>query len=125
LSPYNFEDYSAQGPTNGPGGTSFGGIAKPNLTAYSGVSTESYGFRAFGGTSASAPHAAGAAALIKGAYPNFSPQQVQDMLQQRAIDMGAPGMDTMFGYGRAFLGDPPNPLVGLDEHVFLPVVIGK
>jgi subtilisin family serine protease len=125
LSPYSFESYSAQGPTNGPGGTSFGGFTKPNLTAYSGVSTEAYGFRAFAGTSASAPHAAGAAALIKGAYPSYSPQQVQDVLQQRAIDMGAPGMDTQFGYGRAFLGDPPSSLVGLNNHAFLPVAIGN
>ena len=125
LSPYSFENYSAQGPTNGLGGTSYGGYSKPNLVAYSGVSTESYGFRAFSGTSASAPHAAGAAALIKGAYPHYSPQQVQDMLQQRAIDMGLPGMDTKSGYGRVFLGDPPGSLIGLDEHVFVPVIIGN
>ena len=119
--PYALQGYSAQGPTNGPGGSLNGGFVKPELAAYTGVSTESYGPGAFGGTSASAPHVAGAAALVKGAYPHYSPQQIQTLLQNRAVDMGAPGVDTSFGYGRVFLGSPPNPLEGLDNHVYLPV----
>jgi subtilisin family serine protease len=122
--PYPFQDYSAQGPTNGPGGTESGGYMKPDLVAYTSVSTEAYGFQGFGGTSASAPHAAGAAALVKGAKPAYSPQQIRDFLQNRAIDMGPGGMDTMFGHGRLFLGTPPSSLVGLNYHVFLPAGFG-
>ena len=116
--PYSLQGYSAQGPTNGPGGSLNGGFVKPDLVAYTGVSTESYGYRAFAGTSASAPHVAGAAALVKGAYPFYSPQLIQNFLQNRAIDMGAPGMDTSHGYGRAFLGSPP---ANFDNHIYLPV----
>ncbi|MBB5934936.1 S8 family peptidase [Streptomyces zagrosensis] len=36
------------------------------------------------GTSMASPHAAGAAALVHGAHPNWSPQQVRDALVQRA-----------------------------------------
>ncbi len=123
--PFSFEDYSAQGPTNGPGGTEFGGDPKPNLAAYTGVSTEAYGFQAFSGTSASAPHAAGGAVLVRGAQPSYTPDQIQDFLEGRAIDLGQPGMDMMFGHGRLYLGTPPNSTVGLDNHVFMPVGFGN
>ena len=121
LSPYTFQGYSGQGPANGLGGTASGGLMKPNLTAYSAVSTESYGYRAFGGTSAAAPHAAGAAALVRGAYPQYTVQQVQNLLQGRAVDMGPSGRDNMYGFGRVYLGSPPGPPVGLDKYIYLPV----
>ena len=38
-SPYPLETYSAQGPTNGLGGTEFGGQIKPDFAGYAGVST--------------------------------------------------------------------------------------
>lgn len=121
-SPYSIKVYSAQGPTNGPGGMEFGGFLKPDIVAYTDVSTQSYGPGNFGGTSASAPHVAGGAALVKGANPQFSPQQIQNLLQNRAVDMGPPGMDSRYGYGRAFLGNPPSSTIGLDNHAYLPII---
>ena len=84
--------YSAWGPTHD-------GRVKPDLTAPSGVSTSTYGQRGFWGTSASAPHVAGACGLIKGNSP-YSMSQVRKILEKRAIDLGEPGKDNKSGYGR-------------------------
>ena len=40
--------YSSAGPTNGPGGSLEGGTVKPDIAAYDGVSTASYGGQSFG-----------------------------------------------------------------------------
>ncbi len=121
-SPYAQESYSAEGRTNGPGGTANGGAIKPDIAGYARVSTSSYGVGAFGGTSAATPHVVGAAALIKDAYPTYTPTAIETMLFDRAIDMGAVGVDTKFGYGRLFLGDPPIPPNPGDNAVFLPLI---
>lgn len=84
--------YSSWGPTHD-------GRIKPDLTAPSGVSTSTYGQLGFWGTSASAPHVAGACGLIKGNSP-YSMSQVRKILEKRAIDLGEPGKDNKSGYGR-------------------------
>ena len=110
--PYPQETYSSEGPTNGPGGTATGGIVKPEIAAYANVSVEGYGTRGFNGTSAATPHVAGAAALVWGLYPAFTPAQVQAFLESRAVDMGATGQDTIYGAGRLHLGVPsPPPII--------------
>lgn len=52
------------------------------------------------GTSLAAPHAAGALALLLNAYPNLSAAQQHAALINGAVDLGAVGPDTDFGYGR-------------------------
>ncbi len=52
------------------------------------------------GTSMATPHAAGLAALILSADPNMTPDQVQTAMQNGADDLGTPGKDIYFGYGR-------------------------
>jgi len=104
--PYAQEPYSSEGPTNGPGGTADGGLAKPDLSAYANVSTASYGTGVFNGTSSAAPHAAGAAALMLGAHPAYSVDQLEYALEALALDLGDAGPDTQYGYGRLYLGDP-------------------
>lgn len=109
VAPFPQEAYSSQGPTNGPGGSETGGFTKPDIAGYANVSTESYGtIDKFSGTSAAVPHVAGAAALVLGAYPGYTPGQVQTFLEGRAVDMGPAGMDTIYGHGRLTLGDPPS-----------------
>jgi subtilisin family serine protease len=107
IPPYPQMYYSSEGPTNGPGGAETGGFVKPNISGYTNVTTQSYPL--FNGTSAATPHVSGAAALVAGAYPSFTPDQIQTYLQDNAIDMGAPGMDTVYGSGRLYLGNPPGP----------------
>ena len=53
----------------------------------------------FSGTSAAAPHAAGAAALLLEARPAATPEQLRDALRATALDMGAAGFDNDSGYG--------------------------
>jgi uncharacterized delta-60 repeat protein len=108
VAPYPQEPYSSQGPTNGPGGAEMGGFVKPDVAGFANVSTESYGLvDKFAGTSAAVPHVAGAAALVKGAYPAYTPAQVQSFLEGRAVDMGPAGKDNIYGHGRLYLGAPP------------------
>lgn len=111
--PYPHQSYSSEGPTNGTGGGVSGGQAKPDLAAYTNVATASYGvLDPFSGTSAAAPHVAGAAALVKDAYPQASPAEVRAFLEDRALDVGATGRDAQTGFGRLWLGTPPANLAG-------------
>ena len=81
--PYPQESYSSEGPTNGPGGTASGGAIKPDIAGFANVSTVSYPNPAekFNGTLSATPHVAGAAALVKSAYPAYTPAQIQDFLK--------------------------------------------
>ncbi|MDO8672458.1 MAG: hypothetical protein Q7O66_13665, partial [Dehalococcoidia bacterium] len=48
-----------------------------------------------------------AAALVKQAYPAYTPSQIQTYLEGRAIDAGAAGKDNIYGSGKLNLGNPP------------------
>jgi lantibiotic leader peptide-processing serine protease len=52
-----------------------------------------------GGTSAAAPHVAGAAAQLIGQRGPTNPALVKILLQRTAVDLGVPGRDPVFGYG--------------------------
>ncbi len=52
------------------------------------------------GTSMAAPHVAGAAALILANHPEYTIEQVRQVLRATADDVGDPGMDSFAGYGR-------------------------
>lgn len=90
-------EYSSRGPTTD-------GRLKPDLTAPAGVTSVTYG-EEFNGTSAAAPHVAGAAALVWSANPDFDRRQVWAYLIDRAVDYGAAGADNLYGAGRVQL--PP------------------
>ncbi|MDE0526623.1 MAG: S8 family serine peptidase [Thaumarchaeota archaeon] len=65
-------DYSSRGPTGD-------GRIKPDVAGPSHVTTSAFGI--FTGTSAAAPHVAGAAALIKEANPHYTPDRVRAALE--------------------------------------------
>ncbi len=96
------EGYSSQGPTAD-------GRLKPEITAPTVVNTASYGSGSddekFNGTSAAAPHAAGAAALIVSAQPGITPDQIAARLEGGAKDLEEPGPENKTGHGRLQLGD--------------------
>ena len=54
----------------------------------------------FGGTSSSAPIVAGVAALILSVEPNLTNDEVRHFLERSAKDLGAPGRDDYYGWGR-------------------------
>ncbi|RPI53769.1 MAG: hypothetical protein EHM56_06930, partial [Chloroflexi bacterium] len=97
--------YSSQGPSND-------GRLKPELSGPAGVSSASYAPEVFDGTSASAPHVAGAAALVWSAFPDYGAEQVRDFLEAHALDLGAPGPDNAYGYGRLSLPTLPEEVPG-------------
>jgi Subtilase family len=93
---FSYHYYSSQGPT-------LDGRIKPDICAASRVSTSdlTYGPRydgGFAGTSASAPHMAGAIALLLNKTP-FSIEEIIQIIYARATDMGDPGPDNIFGNG--------------------------
>jgi subtilisin family serine protease len=59
------------------------------------------GYEALAGTSMATPHAAGVAALIAARFPRrATPDFVYERLKSTAEDLGVPGVDPFFGYGR-------------------------
>ena len=52
------------------------------------------------GTSFAAPYVAGAAAVVKAAFPGVSNEDVVNRLLLTAADLGDPGVDSVFGRGR-------------------------
>ena len=54
----------------------------------------------FDGTSAACPVVSGVAALVLSRYPNLSQNEVRNILNQSATDMGAAGFDNNSGNGR-------------------------
>jgi len=102
--------YSARGP-------GAQGVLKPDFVGPDTVSTATFGPYGFAGTSAAAAHIAGLAAVIKGARPQWGPQEIREALKAWAWDMGPLGPDTDFGYGsidptevaRGVLGPPLPP----------------
>lgn len=61
-----------------------------------------------GGTSYAAPLVSGTAALVWQKYPYFSNDQVRQTLLGTATDLGAAGVDSVFGYGLLNVGKAIN-----------------
>ncbi len=101
----SLEDYSSQGPT-------WDNRIKPDISAPARVDSVTYG-SPFAGTSASAPHVAGAAALLLSANPGMDSADLRAALIDGAFDLGASGLDSEFGAGRVDLGDPPTSAVAV------------
>jgi subtilisin family serine protease len=89
--PYTIRLWSSWGPDGD-------GAIKPDLVAPDCVSTASWE-GPFCGTSAATPHVAGLSALVKQAYPDWSPNQIKNYLESNAMDLGTPGKDNTYGSG--------------------------
>ncbi|UOE95774.1 S8 family serine peptidase [Alkalihalobacillus sp. LMS39] len=73
-------------------------VSAPGQSIYSTKINGKYGN--FDGTSMAAPVVSGVAALIKSRNPYLSPHEVYDIMSKSAKDLGAPGWDQFYGYGR-------------------------
>lgn len=65
------------------------------------------------GTSFSAPHVSGAAALLIQRFPNLTAQEVVQILLTSATDLGDPGTDEVYGRGLLDLEAAVNPIGSL------------
>ncbi|HEY0166939.1 MAG TPA: S8 family serine peptidase [Jatrophihabitans sp.] len=107
------EAFSSRGPT-------IDGRVKPDLIGFDGVSSDVdevessqfddqgnvvAGTTGFYGTSAAAPHVAGAAALVAAANPSMDASDIEAFLQRRANPQGNPPTNAA-GHGLLQLGDP-------------------
>jgi subtilisin family serine protease len=61
------------------------------------VSATNYAY--FDGTSMATPHVSGVAALVWSYFPTCTGTQIRNSLNKSALDLGALGRDTKFGYG--------------------------
>jgi subtilisin family serine protease len=58
-----------------------------------------HGYANSNGTSMAAPHVSGVASLLFGLYPEATPAQVREAMEETATDLGAPSRDDLYGYG--------------------------
>jgi serine protease len=58
-----------------------------------------WGFWYYAGTSFASPHVAGIAALVKSIHPDYGPDEIRQVLQDTAQDLGDPGWDARYGHG--------------------------
>jgi subtilisin family serine protease len=77
-------------------------VVAPGIDIWSsvgnGASTAgNYGY--LSGTSMATPYVAGVAAVIKGQWPQLSSSQIASIIFQTADDLGAPGVDAVYGRG--------------------------
>jgi Subtilase family len=98
------EDFSSRGPSRiffTPTGVAAPEVRrKPNTTAVDGTSVTGVNFfTPFFGTSASAPHAAAVAVLLKDVDPGLNPAGIARILRETSLERGTPGFDATWGFG--------------------------
>ena len=90
---------SSRGPVTLMGDT----YIKPDVTAPGvNIMSTSYlgGYATESGTSMATPHVSGAAALILQAYPDMTPLDVRQLLEDTAVDLDTAGKNNTYGSGR-------------------------
>ncbi len=85
-----FSDYGPEIDLAAPGVGTYSTLWKPG--------EHTYGYKS--GTSMSTPHVAGLAAVIWSVCPEMTNNDLRGVLQTTAQDLGAPGWDQYYGYGR-------------------------
>jgi subtilase-type serine protease len=74
-----------------------GGDVSANLGVYSTIPDNTYG--AMQGTSMAAPAVSGALAVLVSAFPTYNAKDLTRLMYSTSEDLGAPGLDAVFGYG--------------------------
>jgi subtilase-type serine protease len=108
--PNNGGDYSISTFSSRCGYTASFCVAAPGSKVYSSIiegnSLENLttGYAKYSGTSMAAPHVAGSIAVLMERFPYMTGAQVASVLKTTTVDMGAPGIDALFGWGMIDLG---------------------
>jgi thermitase len=80
--------------------TTFGDWVEVSAPGSNIYSTVPWGYSSMSGTSMACPHVAGVAALILSRYPNMTNLRLRTALRYATDDLGDPGFDVYYGYGR-------------------------
>lgn len=102
-------------------------VAAPGVNVYSCWWNGAQAYNTITGTSMSTPHVSGLAALMYTVNPFLTPQDVRDLLRDNAVDLGDPGFDIFFGYGRidaaATIAATPKPTLAIGFPEGLPEIV--
>jgi hypothetical protein len=88
-------------------------LSAPCSAIYTTINGGGYGN--VGGTSFSAPLTAGLIGLIFSANPSLTPNQVEQILESKAVDLGDPSYDAHYGWGRVNASAALRMATGLSE----------
>lgn len=82
-------------------GVTLRSLIAPSVTASitSAVAYNQSAYEEYDGTSMATPHVSGVAALVWSAFPKLTNVQIRQALTSTALDLGAPGRDSEYGYG--------------------------
>ena len=90
------------------------GIAQNNFLVAVGEGVRSFDHTGqaflYSGTSFAAPTVSGAVALLAQAFPNLTGARIAEILYTTADDLGAPGVDAVYGRGRLNIGRAMSPI---------------
>ena len=86
-------------------------VAAPGVNILSTVPNN--GYDSYSGTSMATPHVSGLTALLWSQFPNYTAEQITTLLEASAVDLGAPGFDPYYGWGRI---DAASAIFGLQDH---------
>jgi subtilisin family serine protease len=75
-------------------------VAAPGDIIWTTQNDSTYPYGGWYGTSLATPIVAGLAALVASANPSLSSAQIVSIIENNADDLGSPGYDTSFGWGR-------------------------
>ncbi|MHC8372032.1 autotransporter domain-containing protein [Pseudomonas sp. MDT1-85] len=98
--PYNISTFSSR-----CGYTASFCVSAPGSRIYSSIISGTNadnlttGYANYNGTSMAAPHVAGAVAVLMERFPYMTGAQVASVLRTTATDLGAPGIDSLYGWG--------------------------
>ncbi|MFX0015701.1 MAG: S8 family serine peptidase [Promethearchaeota archaeon] len=97
-------------------------ISAPGVDIYSTVPVEMGSYASYSGTSMACPHVSGVAALILSEFPDWTTEQVRIHLREGTDDLGDPGWDQYYGYGRlnAYKAVEPPPIHNLKIYLTAP-----
>lgn len=88
------------------------GAIGQNAAVSSVTQSNTSGYAYLDGTSMATPHVAGVAAVVWSAKPTATNAQVRSALTSTALDLGAAGRDTSYGYGLVQAFDATEALLG-------------